>query len=140
ISVFPNGTLKIANVTKQDGGIYTCIARNQFGSSSTAGRLLITEPSRITQGPSSMEIMVGESIVLPCQVSVDPALDVSFSWAFNGQLIDFEYDSEHFERVGGKFAGDLMIRNIQLNHAGKYVCIVDTDVESLSADAVLIVE
>ena len=39
-----------------------------------------------------------------------------------------------------KFAGDLMIRNIQLNHAGKYVCIVDTDVESLSADAVLIVE
>lgn len=48
-----------------------------------------------------MEIMVGESIVLPCQVSVDPALDVSFSWAFNGQLIDFEYDSEHFERVGG---------------------------------------
>ncbi|KAK3557197.1 hypothetical protein QTP70_024673, partial [Hemibagrus guttatus] len=139
-SVFPNGTLKIANVTKQDGGIYTCIARNQFGSSSTAGRLLITEPSRITQGPSSMEIMVGESIVLPCQVTVDPALDVSFSWAFNGQLIDFEHDSEHFERVGGKFAGDLMIRNIQLNHAGKYVCIIDTDVESLSADAVLIVE
>lgn len=48
-----------------------------------------------------MEIMVGESIVLPCQVTVDPALDVSFSWAFNGQLIDFEHDSEHFERVGG---------------------------------------
>lgn len=48
-----------------------------------------------------MEIMVGESIVLPCQVTVDPSLDVSFSWAFNGQLIDFEHDSEHFERVGG---------------------------------------
>lgn len=44
-SVFPNGTLKIANVTKQDGGIYTCIARNQFGSASTAGRLLITGES-----------------------------------------------------------------------------------------------
>lgn len=63
--------------------------------------LCYTEPSRITQGPSSMEIMVGESIVLPCQVTVDPALDVSFSWAFNDQLIDFEHDSEHFERVGG---------------------------------------
>lgn len=33
-----------------------------------------------------------------------------------------------------------MIRNIQLNHAGKYVCIIDTDVESLSVDAVLVVE
>ncbi len=33
-----------------------------------------------------------------------------------------------------------MIRNIQLKHAGKYVCVVDTDVESLSAVAILIVK
>ncbi|KAL6458514.1 hypothetical protein AOLI_G00012970, partial [Acnodon oligacanthus] len=58
-------------------------------------------PTRITQGPSSLEIIVGESIVLPCQVALDPALDVTFSWAFNGQLIDFHQDSDHFERVGG---------------------------------------
>ncbi|XP_076870192.1 contactin-3 isoform X2 [Brachyhypopomus gauderio] len=139
-SIFPNGTLKIANVTKRDGGIYTCIARNQFGSASTAGRLLITEPTRITQGPGSLEIIVGESIVLPCQVASDPALDVTFSWAFNGQPVDFRQDSDHFERVGGRLAGDLMIRNIQLNHGGKYVCIIDTDVESLSVDAVVIVK
>uniref|UniRef100_A0AAR2LTC0 Contactin 3b n=1 Tax=Pygocentrus nattereri TaxID=42514 RepID=A0AAR2LTC0_PYGNA len=131
LSLFPNGTLKIANVTKRDGGIYTCIAKNQFGSASTA------EPTRITQGPSSLEIIVGESIVLPCQVALDPALDVTFSWAFNGQLIDFHQDSDHFER---RNAGDLMIRNIQLHHGGKYVCIIDTDVESLSVDAVLIVK
>lgn len=48
-----------------------------------------------------MEIIVGESIVLPCQIACDPALDVSFSWAFNGQLINFQQDSDHFERVGG---------------------------------------
>jgi len=33
-----------------------------------------------------------------------------------------------------------MIRNIQLNHGGKYVCLIDTDVESLSADAILVVK
>lgn len=33
-----------------------------------------------------------------------------------------------------------MIRNIQLKHAGKYVCVVDTDVESLSVAAILIVK
>lgn len=33
-----------------------------------------------------------------------------------------------------------MIRNIQLYHAGKYICVVDTDVESLSSVAVLIVK
>ncbi|KAL0191509.1 hypothetical protein M9458_014207, partial [Cirrhinus mrigala] len=53
------------------------------------------------QGPSSTEITVGESIVLPCQVTADPALDVAFSWAFNGQPIDFHQDADHFERVGG---------------------------------------
>lgn len=48
-----------------------------------------------------MEIIVGESIVLPCQIACDPALEVSFSWAFNGQLINFQQDSDHYERVGG---------------------------------------
>uniref|UniRef100_A0A8C1III7 Contactin 3b n=1 Tax=Cyprinus carpio TaxID=7962 RepID=A0A8C1III7_CYPCA len=140
ISLFPNGTLKIANVTKRDGGSYTCIAKNQFGTASTTGRLIITEPTRISQGPSSTEITVGESIVLPCQVTADPALDVAFFWAFNGQPIDFHQDADHFERVGGSFSGDLMIRNIQLNHGGKYICLIDTDVESLSADAILVVK
>lgn len=60
-----------------------------------------TEPTKIIQGPNDMEIIVGESIVLPCQVACDPVLDVSFSWAFNGQLIDFYEEVDHFERVGG---------------------------------------
>ncbi|XP_054639724.1 contactin-3 isoform X1 [Dunckerocampus dactyliophorus] len=138
--VFPNGTLKITNVTRGDAASYTCIAKNQFGSASTTGRLLVTEPTRITVRPTNMEIIVGESIVLPCQIACDPALDVSFSWAFNGQLIDFRQDSDHFERVGGTISGDLMIRNIQLSHGGKYVCVIDTEVESLSASAILVVK
>ncbi|KAM9759115.1 contactin-3 isoform 1-T3 [Menidia menidia] len=140
INLYPNGTLKIANVTKRDAATYTCIAKNQFGTASTTGRLLITDPTRITMRPTNTEIIVGESIVLPCQIARDPALDVSFSWAFNGQLIDFVLDGDHFERVGGSIAGDLMIRNIQLNHGGKYVCLIDTDVESLSTSAILVVK
>ncbi|XP_063071350.1 contactin-3 [Engraulis encrasicolus] len=140
IALLPNGTLKIANVTRRDGGSYTCIAKNQFGTASAMGRLLITEPTRITLGPSNMEIIVGESIVLPCQIAHDPVLDVAFSWAFNGQLVDFDRDGDHFERVGGSIAGDLMIRNIQLNHGGKYVCLINTDVEHLEADAILVVK
>uniref|UniRef100_A0A8C2J5B1 Contactin 3a, tandem duplicate 2 n=1 Tax=Cyprinus carpio TaxID=7962 RepID=A0A8C2J5B1_CYPCA len=138
ITLLPDGTLRITNVTKMDGGNYACLARNQFGVASTTGRLLVTDPTQITQGPVDMEIIVGESIVLPCQISCDPALDVSFSWAFNGQLLN-KLD-QHYEHVGGSISGDLMIRNIQLKHAGKYVCVVDTDVESLSAVAILIVK
>ncbi|XP_034388809.1 contactin-3 [Cyclopterus lumpus] len=140
ITLLPNGTLKIANVTRRDAASYTCVAKNQFGTASTTGRLLITEPTRITMRPTNMEIIVGESIVLPCQIACDPALDVSFSWAFNGQLVDFQRDGDHFERVGGSISGDLMVRNIQLNHGGKYVCVIDTDVESLSTSAILVVK
>ncbi|XP_024916049.1 contactin-3 isoform X2 [Cynoglossus semilaevis] len=140
ITLLPNGTLKIANLTRQDTGSYTCVAKNHFGTASTTGRLLITEPTRITMRPTNMEIIVGESIVLPCQIACDPALEVSFSWAFNGQLINFQQDSDHYERVGGSISGDLMIRNIQLNHGGKYVCTIDTEVESLSTSAILVVK
>ncbi|KAJ3587155.1 hypothetical protein NHX12_013545, partial [Muraenolepis orangiensis] len=138
ITLSAEGVLRLANVTRSDAGSYTCYARNRFGMSSTTGRLLVTDPTRITQGPMDTEITVGKSVVLPCQVASDPVLDVSFSWAFNGQLV--AKGDSHFELVGGRSAGDLMIRNVDLNHAGKYICVVDTDVESLSAVAVLVVK
>lgn len=59
------------------------------------------DPTRVMVSPFSMDVTVGESIVLPCQVSHDHSLDIMFTWSFNGHLIDFEKDGDHFERVGG---------------------------------------
>lgn len=42
ITLSPDGTLRLANVSKSDAGGYTCFARNRFGMSSTTGRLLVT--------------------------------------------------------------------------------------------------
>ncbi len=64
-SLFPNGTLKITNVTKRDGGTYTCIAKNQFGTASTTGRLIITGKSlffRSTFGLEHIEVRIRLSI------------------------------------------------------------------------------
>lgn len=61
----------------------------------------MTDPTRITIPPSDMDVTVGESTILPCQVSHDPSLSVEFAWSFNGQLIDFRRDRDHFEKVGG---------------------------------------
>uniref|UniRef100_A0A8D2PZC2 Contactin 4 n=1 Tax=Zosterops lateralis melanops TaxID=1220523 RepID=A0A8D2PZC2_ZOSLA len=136
ITVLDDGSLRIVNVTKADAGSYTCVATNHFGTASSTGSLVVKDPTRVMVSPFSMDVTVGESIVLPCQVSHDHSLDIVFTWSFNGHLIDFDKDGDHFERDS---AGDLMIRSIQLKHAGKYVCMVQTSVDKLSAAADLIV-
>ncbi|XP_068940175.1 contactin-6 [Petaurus breviceps papuanus] len=137
--ILEDGSLKIYNVTKSDAGTYTCIATNQFGVAKTSGKLVIKERTIITVPPSQMDVTVGESIVLPCQVFHDPSVDVVFTWSFNGHVIDFQRGVPHFKRIGGESVGDLMIREIQLNHSGKYVCMVQTTLDNLSAVADIIV-
>ncbi|XP_014830568.1 PREDICTED: contactin-4-like, partial [Poecilia mexicana] len=136
--ILEDGTLRIANISKADEGSYTCVARNHFGASSSTGALVVKEPTRIVVPPLSSDASVGQSLVLPCQVSSDSSLSPVFKWFFNGKAIDFSRQ-EHFEMIGGGFAGDLMVRNIQLRHSGKYVCMVHTDVDTVSAAADLIV-
>ncbi|XP_068578149.1 contactin-4 isoform X2 [Cebidichthys violaceus] len=137
-TIMADGTLRIANISASDGGRYTCSARNHFGASSSTGTLLVKEPTKIVVPPLSLDAAVGQSIVLPCEVSSDSSLIPIFKWFFNGKAIDFSRQ-DHFEMIGGGFAGDLMVRNIQLKHSGKYVCMVHTEVDTVSAAADLIV-
>lgn len=40
-TVTEDGTLRITNISKSDGGRYTCVARNHFGTSSSTGMLVV---------------------------------------------------------------------------------------------------
>uniref|UniRef100_A0A3P9LQE2 Contactin 4 n=1 Tax=Oryzias latipes TaxID=8090 RepID=A0A3P9LQE2_ORYLA len=137
-TVMEDGTLRVTNITKLDEGRYTCVARNHFGASSSSGLLVVKEPTKIIAPPLSSDASVGQSLVLPCEVASDSTLSPVFKWFFNGKAIDFSRQ-DHFEMIGGGFAGDLMVRNVQLKHAGKYVCMVQTEVDTVSAAANLIV-
>uniref|UniRef100_A0A3Q3N4W9 Contactin-4-like n=1 Tax=Mastacembelus armatus TaxID=205130 RepID=A0A3Q3N4W9_9TELE len=133
-----DGTLRITNVSQSDGGSYTCVARNRFGTSNAfLPSLNAAEPTKIIVPPLSLDATVGQSVVLPCEVSSDSSLSPIFKWFFNGKAIDFSRH-EHFEMIGG-VCSDLMVRNIQLKHSGKYVCMVHTEVDTVSAAADLIV-
>uniref|UniRef100_A0A8C4HJP0 Contactin 4 n=1 Tax=Dicentrarchus labrax TaxID=13489 RepID=A0A8C4HJP0_DICLA len=133
VSILDNGNLRIWNATKPDAGLYTCVARNQFGVASSTGSIT---PTIITTLPSTLDVTVGESVVLPCQVSHDPSLELKFTWFFNEQVIHFGSHGGFFEKHS---AGDIMIRNIQLRHAGKYTCAVQTKVDSISIAVDLVV-
>lgn len=72
-----------------------------------------TERTVITISPSNMDVTVGESIVLPCQVSHDPSVDVVFTWSFNGHTIDFSRGMHHFERIGRvRFLTSLVLNEV----------------------------
>uniref|UniRef100_A0AAX7VNY1 Contactin 4 n=1 Tax=Astatotilapia calliptera TaxID=8154 RepID=A0AAX7VNY1_ASTCA len=137
ISILDNGSLRIWNVTKSDAGLYTCVARNQFGVASSTGSIIVKEPTVITTLASTLDVTVGESVVLPCQVSHDPSLELKFTWFFNEQLIHFGSHGGFFEKQHS--AGDIMIRNVQLRHAGKYTCAVQTKVDSISVAVDLVI-
>ncbi|XP_072541022.1 contactin-4 [Salminus brasiliensis] len=139
IIILESGSLRISNITKSDAGLYTCEARNQFGEDRSSGTLMVKEATIITTPPSTLDVTVGESIVLPCQVTHDPSLELKFTWFFNEQLIHFGSHGGYFEKVGGHSSGDIMIRNIQMRHAGKYTCAVQTKVDSSSIATDLIV-
>ncbi|XP_069062473.1 contactin-3-like [Pleurodeles waltl] len=139
IMILGNASLRISNVTKSDAGSYNCVARNQFGTASIRTRILVTEPTQIIIAPINMDVSVGESVILPCQVLHDPLLEPQFTWYFNGNLLSLQNDGFHFKRVGGSSSGDLMIRNIQLQHSGDYECVVQTAVDKVSSAARLIV-
>lgn len=40
-TIMDDGTLRITNISKSDGGRYTCVARNHFGTTSSTGTLVV---------------------------------------------------------------------------------------------------
>uniref|UniRef100_A0A673BVK0 Contactin 1b n=1 Tax=Sphaeramia orbicularis TaxID=375764 RepID=A0A673BVK0_9TELE len=121
ISIMYDGSLEILNATKNDEGLYTCLAENDRGKGSSSGYLTITEATSLTVAPEDTEVKVGDEVILKCSASYDPMLDITFIWA-----IDFRSEDG---------SGDLRIKNVQIWHEGRYTCTAQTVVDNDTAYA-----
>lgn len=72
ISILAKGNLRIWNATKPDAGLYTCIARNQFGVASSTGTLSV-------KGISS-EFVAFEFYCIAVDFLLPKKLKHSFKW------------------------------------------------------------
>uniref|UniRef100_A0A8C6WVY9 Contactin 1 n=1 Tax=Neogobius melanostomus TaxID=47308 RepID=A0A8C6WVY9_9GOBI len=134
VFIWEDGSLEILNVTRADEGRYTCFAENDRGKANSTGSLLVTDATKITLAPANGDVKEGEDTALQCAASHDPSLDITFIWALEGQVIDLHKDSLHYDSNG-----ELLIRNVQLKHAGNYSCTAETLVDNVTASAYLLV-
>ncbi|XP_041933918.1 neuronal cell adhesion molecule a isoform X7 [Alosa sapidissima] len=140
-SVWLDGSLEIFNATNEDEGVYTCFAENDRGKANSTGTLTITDATKIIVAPSDVDIMVGDSTVLPCTASFDPMLDLTFIWTVDSILIDFDLMKKHFELLlDRENSGDLLIKNALAKHSGRYSCTAQTVVDNVTVIADVVVQ
>ncbi|XP_039971428.1 contactin-2 [Xiphias gladius] len=140
VTVTSDGILWIHNISRADEGKYTCFAENYLGKANSTGHLSVRDATKITLAPSNADINQGENVTLQCHASHDPTMDLTFTWALNGVLLDVEDSAGQYHRVEGKEnIGDLLLVNTQLSQAGIYTCTAQTVVDSAAASAKLVV-
>ncbi|XP_062891419.1 contactin-5-like isoform X2 [Mobula hypostoma] len=140
VKVSAGGALRITAVTHADSGMYTCRAENVFGSSLSTTTVHVKEATEVELIPERIEVTVAESVVLTCRVTHDPSLQPQVHWALDGHPIDFLTEGSHFESIQAQLSSaDLMIRDVQLQHAGSYSCRAETLADSASDTSKLLV-
>uniref|UniRef100_G1P8I9 Contactin-2 n=1 Tax=Myotis lucifugus TaxID=59463 RepID=G1P8I9_MYOLU len=141
VTVTPDGTLIIRNISRSDEGKYTCFAENFMGKANSTGILSVrADATKITLAPSSADINLGDNLTLQCHASHDPTMDLTFIWALDDFPIDPDKPGGHYRRASVKeTVGDLTILNAQLRHGGKYTCMAQTVVDSASKEATVLV-
>ncbi|XP_031712628.1 contactin-1a isoform X2 [Anarrhichthys ocellatus] len=138
--IWEDGSLEILNLTRADEGRYTCFAENDRGKANSTGSLVVTDSTKITLAPSNADVKVGENTRMQCAASHDRSLDITFIWSVDGRVIDPHKDSLHYERTpNGSSNGELLIKNLQLKHAGRYTCTAQTPIDNVTASAHLVV-
>jgi len=108
------GGLMITDVTSQDEGRYTCVARNILGEVSSSVTLTVQVGAVISQKPSSVIIEEGQNLSLVCKATGQPTPTVTWRKAFS------QLPKEKTTVV----AGNLNIVNIVKADGGTYECAV----------------
>jgi hypothetical protein len=120
-------SLTLRNIQLTDGGVYTVVVTNSFGSVTSAPALLtpIGVPPYVTVPPQDASTICGDGASF--QVRVDGSAPFFYQWEFAGAPIP------------GATRTSLTLTNVDLAHAGLYSVIITNAFGSVTTGAVLTV-
>jgi hypothetical protein len=136
----PDGTLFISPTSRDDEGIYTCVATNAHGTDESRSRLIVLQEIRFSQQLEPQIVTeIGRFLYMRCEIYSDSILDVAFVWTFNGEEIN-QYDENDFynERIEINY-NELSISNTTLLDSGTYECIAKSAVNQIASRTQVIV-
>ena len=110
-----NGTLKIHNVAKTDGGTYLCNSKNIMGSNTDTAQLTIFSPLRFKVRPPQALTPVIDSATVPLPCLAESDLKTIITWTKDGKS-SLPVNSDVWQN------GTLILRNIKKSHGGSYTC------------------
>ena len=122
-----NGTLKIYNVAKTDGGTYLCKAGNVMGAETATAQVMIFFPLRFkVRPPQELTPVINNlrTLRLPCLAESD--LKPTLTWTKDGKH-SLPVDSDVLRN------GTLVLRNIKKSHGGSYTCRAANALKTIEA-------
>ncbi|XP_055604304.1 contactin isoform X2 [Uranotaenia lowii] len=130
--ILPTGTLYISPTSRDDEGIYTCVASNNQGVAESKARLIVLQELRFTEQLQPKIIkQIDELLYLRCDVIYDEILDVAFLWTHNGQVINTLEETESANPRYIVNYNSLEVHNLTLLDSGEYECIAKSAVNQI---------
>jgi len=119
-----NATLTISNIQIEQAGAYTVKVSNQVGSTMSAPAILrvFSSPPVIVEQPKSFTVSASSNVCLTVRATgTEP---MQYQWFFNGNPII------------GQTSPELVLTNVQAEHAGEYYVVVSNSVGQAISETV----
>uniref|UniRef100_UPI00398EE55D hemicentin-1-like n=1 Tax=Pristiophorus japonicus TaxID=55135 RepID=UPI00398EE55D len=129
--ILPTGLLEIIAATLSHAGSYMCTARNVVGTAHKHVALVVQEPPVIKPLPATLEIVVNNGVILPCESTGTPR--PSITWQKEGVTISST----------GSFLlanGALEISRVTEEDSGNYMCIAQNPAGTALSKTKLVVQ
>ncbi|XP_071098888.1 uncharacterized protein [Haliotis cracherodii] len=133
VKVNTDNSITINTADNENEGVYTCIARNQYGVIQTKARLQIVHSVEVTLTPTSTSLQTSPVVSLDCKTTGDPTPNTTWS------KLDSSIDKTdpRYITLGRDFLITGVTPATQDKDSGVYICTGTNSMSTVSKKAIV---